>query len=108
MRLAPEIAEESGELSVSAVRSRLHGSQRNPQLLGDLDVGHSVQMLHANDGCFVTLELVDRTTHVPYRVDCTEVGWQAHQRPVVRRDVGECTRGPAGLPPVDVDGGAFG
>ena len=50
---------------VSAVRPRLHRTQGQSELFGDLALAVTLQMLETHYLAFVGLELVDRGAHLP-------------------------------------------
>ena len=90
-----EMSEGRGEASVGAERSRFHGSHRDAELVGDLDVREAFDVLQADDRPLVVGELVDRLAHRPGVVSLVHVGSGGDQRRVGARDVVEAPGRPA-------------
>jgi len=60
------------ETPVGAVGPRLDRSEGDPKLLGDLDMGQTVEMTHLDDLAFLVAEPLERRTdfeHLPDRVE---------------------------------------
>ena len=77
------MAKQCRELPVRTMRSRLHRSQRDSEFLGDLAVGHAVEMMHANDCRFLMRQGLIARAYPPDSVERIEVGRQGDERGVV-------------------------
>ena len=60
MRPSPWVPRECCELGVGPVRPGLHGAERDAEPIGDLGVGHALEVVHADDVRLVGCQLVDR------------------------------------------------